>query len=158
MVVALVPDDRRAAIRRALRAHCRPGQRSLHFHAESESRRRQLLDALTTMGIAGLAYRARVSRDLEASRRALLERIVRDLHRNDVRALVIESRDDRDRLDRSTLYRTVQIVGPIEYLHRRKHEEPLLWIADGLAWALGRGGHWRDQAAKICGPIVEVDP
>ncbi len=45
---------------------------------------------------------------------------------------------------------------PLTYEHMRKHEEPLLWLADGFAWAEGKGGIWtvwaRSAALPCAGP------
>jgi hypothetical protein len=37
--------------------------------------------------------------------------------------------------------------------HRKRHEEPLLWVADAVAWCVNRGGDWERMVRPI---IVET--
>jgi hypothetical protein len=42
------------------------------------------------------------------------------------------------------------------YEHFRPHEEPLLSVADAVAWAYGAGGHWRTMVEQSIDKIVTV--
>jgi len=37
----------------------------------------------------------------------------------------------------------------VRYEHVGKSEEPLLWIADAIAWSYGRGGRWREEVRTL---------
>jgi hypothetical protein len=41
---------------------------------------------------------------------------------------------------------------------RRVHEEPLLWVPDAIAWAVGRGGDWRRRAEPLLDKVVDLGP
>jgi len=40
--------------------------------------------------------------------------------------------------------------------HRRGSDEPLLWIADGVAWSVGAGPRWSDLLGNSLSQIIEV--
>ena len=67
------------------------------------------------------------------------------IDRNVVR-LIIESREDRDDLDRQVL--VGQLHGRPDaflYDHMPPHGDPLLWIADALVWCSSAGGPWQER-------------
>lgn len=35
------------------------------------------------------------------------------------------------------------------YEHLRPHEEPLLWVSDAAAWAVGASREWRKRVSRI---------
>ena len=64
--------------------------------------------------------------------------------------LLIESREGRDELDRQVLIEELRRRGAeLTYEHLLQHSDPLLWIADALAWCSSAGGSWRDRIAPI---------
>ncbi len=42
-----------------------------------------------------------------------------------------------------------QIEHPFEISHRPNQSEPMLWVADTVGWAYGRGGSWRRLAVDL---------
>jgi len=44
------------------------------------------------------------------------------------------------------------------YEHLSAHEEPLLWVADALAWAHQAGGDWSRRFGPITADVVRVEP
>jgi len=70
-----------------------------------------------------------------------------------VTRLIIESREGRDDLDRQVLIDQLRrhhhggaVFG---YDHLPPHGDPLLWIADALAWCSSAGGEWRGRIDAI---------
>jgi hypothetical protein len=44
---------------------------------------------------------------------------------------------------------------PVVFDHRPSREEPLLWTADAVAWAIGMGGDWRRRVQAIL-TVVDI--
>lgn len=138
-----------AEVRRGLRALCRPGQRRLHFTRESESSRRGLTGPLLQQPVVGVVYSAKGMSDKEA-RTACLRRLVRDAVDGGVALVVLERDESVEAWDRRIIRSELQrVVGDVRYGHQDAHAEPVLWIADALAWAHHAGGDWRRRFAPI---------
>lgn len=137
-------------LRRLVRSFCLPGQRRWHFVHERDSRRRQIVDALVQSGqVTALDYHGK-GRDAEV-RAECLRRVVAPLIALDVTRLIIESREGRDHRDRRVLIEQLREHPDTAfgYDHMPPHGDPLLWIADALAWCSSAGGAWRERVATI---------
>ena len=44
----------------------------------------------------------------------------------------------------------------MEYDHMKPAEEPLLWIADAVAWAYGAAGDWRRRADPMIDDVTKL--
>jgi hypothetical protein len=143
-------------VRTLLRSLLLPGERRLHFQAERDKRRREVLARLCDAGVRAKVYESRGRPD--AARAAALLRLTDDLVKLDARRLVLESRGSTaDHRDRQVLAR---VLGPgpvLSYAHLRPHEEPLLWVPDAIAWSYGAGGEWRRRVASVVDEVVAVD-
>jgi hypothetical protein len=148
LAVVHVPVTELATARGLLRAELLRGQRSIHFTDEKDARRRRLLTLFGRVAGRVEHYPARLAdfRGAEQARAELLGALAVDLSKAGVTRLVLESREGRDHRDRSVLRATLGAEPPLAYEHMRKHEEPLLWVADGFAWAEGKGGVWAERA------------
>lgn len=156
--VATCVSSELAGARQALRGLLLPGQRRLHFATESDRRRRLILSRLSELASASVVYLAE-HRDQPAARAAILERAAKELHGDGVTGLTIESRSGQDHNDRAVIY---QALGPdpvLAYRHMTAAEEPMLWVPDAIAWAYGRGGHWKRQLERLdlIGGIAHVE-
>lgn len=147
--------------RRELKALRAAGQRRIHFSTESDQRRRAILKEMSTLKTNSVIYVAE-HRNHVAARAAIVATAVAHLHQVGVSRLVLEAREGQDSHDRAVIY---SVLGPdpsppMAYTHHRPASEPLLWIPDAVAWAWGRGGHWRTQieglAMVSAVEIVEV--
>lgn len=49
-------------------------------------------------------------------------------------------------------------IDELDYEHMRPSEEPILWIADAVAWAFGAGPTWRRRVDGIVAVVRRVDP
>ena len=45
----------------------------------------------------------------------------------------------------------------LSYCHLIGREEPLLWVADAVAWAYGAGRKWRPRAHTLIDRVQDVD-
>ena len=136
-------------LRRLVRSFCLPGQRRWHFVHERDSRRRQIIDAIVVSGqVTALIYRGK-GRDAEI-RAESFRRMVEPLLERGVTRLIIESREGRDELDRQVL--VGQLRGRADaflYDHMPPHGDPLLWIADAIAWCSSAAGTWQERIEPI---------
>ena len=149
MCVVVVANGDVDALRRLVRSFCLPGQRRWHFVHERDSRRRQILDAILASGQATALIYYGKGRDTEI-RAESFRRMVDPLIDRHVARLIIESREGRDDLDRQVL--VGQLRGRRDaflYDHMPPHGDPLLWIADALAWCSSAGGPWQERIDPI---------
>ena len=83
--------------------------------------------------------------DLDADLPAAAERLVLELADGDLAA------------DRRVLYAAKRKhAGAWTYHHLRAPQEPILWAADGIAWAWSHGGTWRASISGLVTRTVEV--
>jgi hypothetical protein len=149
-----------ARTRTALRTLCLPGMRRMHFQAEGDGRRRDLLAHLVAGRAQVTIYCAQGRTD--QARAACLATLVADILSRDARRLVLESRGEPgDRADRLVVAATMRRIGAapdqFSYEHLRPYEEPALWIADAVAWCHGAGGEWRRRVAPLVRDVIGVD-
>lgn len=124
--------------------------RRVHFTNESPKRRTEILQLIASLPVQSFVVVCRRShgvRQVEA-RAACLRIIVEQLQLDEVGRLVVESRQD-DREDVRLIERVRSAEPQLVFEHRRPKEEPLLWIADAVTWAVGTGGEWRDLVEPI---------
>lgn len=150
MCPVLIATDQLDEARTTLRALRMPGQRRIHFATESDGRRRTLLRAMSRLNTSPVIYIARHCNQV-AARAAILATMVPQLRSADVRHVVLESRQEQDQRDRSSIHRAVgsDPTPPFSYDHYPARGEPLLWVSDAVAWAWGRGGRWRAMVVDL---------
>lgn len=64
----------------------------------------------------------------------------------------------RDYLIAAVTVDSRELSGAATYEHLAPHEEPLLWVADGVAWAWGAGTDWRRRVAPLLADVRRIDP
>jgi hypothetical protein len=145
-------------LRTAVRALCQPGQRRVHFSKEGATRRRAVLSTLVGLGVQARVYTS--PRSVRRSREACLDALIADILPAGAERLVIESRRTMDHLDDLVIKAALRQsgTGRLTYQHATAHEEPLLWLPDAIAWAVGRGGDWRRRAEPLLEKVVDLDP
>ena len=95
------------------------------------------------------------------ARQRAFEALFADLLALKGQRLVIErreaSQDDRER--RLIAQAVQQGAAPtdLSYCHLIGREEPLLWVADAVAWAYGAGRKWRPKAHTLIDRVQDVD-
>ena len=135
-------------LRREVRSMLLAGQRRLHFKLEGKRRRRVLLDQLVSLELDVSIVQARTSIDRSAEdvRADCLAVIVETAQADGQAAtLYVERRDGLDHYDRETIVRARRREPALNFEHLRPHGDPLLWIPDAFAWAVGARGEWLDR-------------
>ena len=69
----------------------------------------------------------------------------------------MESRQD-DRDDQRTILRSRAPEPLLTFDHRRGPDEPILWVADAVAWAYGAGNRWAPFADRVVDRVIELSP
>jgi hypothetical protein len=145
-------------VRRATAALVGDGKR-LHFHQELDSMRRLALELIATMPVRVtmvVCTRTHGVSEFHA-RDACLAEIVRLLQERSVPRLTIESRQD-DRDDQRTIVRSRLAEPSLVFDHRQGLREPLLWLADAVAWTFGAGGPWLPLVEPLLDEVTELRP
>jgi hypothetical protein len=153
VVVVVVNSAELVGVRRGLKALLLPGQSSVHFKNEQDGRRRKLLTQMLALNVSASVYVRRGGHPIE-SRRACLEALAEDLAEMSTERLVLEMSDGDLAEDKRTLFQAKRKLGAtFEYHHLRAPQEPVLWMADGIAWAWSHGAAWR---STVNGLIMQV--
>lgn len=138
LVGFIIPDFQRQAMRKKLRGELLPGQRSLHFKSENTRRKKSILQILRNSGCQLVLVRCLI-KGQRTSRLCALKSLLDSELALRCQRIVLEL-DETVRLqDHEFLKRQTSIN---EWDHRQRHEEPLLWVADAVAWCVNRGGEW----------------
>lgn len=134
-------------------------RRRIHFHNESSKRRREILSAIAEMPVSASVFVCKSKQGVREAdaRAACLAELVRALQSVEVQRLVVESRQD-DRADVAVIERARTREPRLVFEHRRPDDDPMLWIADAITWAVGAGRVWRHLVEPVIGDVVEVAP
>lgn len=140
------------ATRRQIKGLLLPGQRSVHFTKENDSRRRKIITTICATGASVILYDASGFHDERKARAACLTALLQDAAEQGAQMLVIEQDDSLVPHDRRLLFDTVRklgIEGQLRYEHKPPHEESLLWIPDAVAWCWTKKKDWRPRVDPI---------
>ncbi len=118
-----------------------PRQRRVHMVKERPARRQQFLDLLADLPIEVHAASVGTSgRTLSEARELALRGLVPVLLEREVGAWrlegIVDHQQQRDRMAISAELRERGDVDAVVYDHYEPHAEPMLWAADGMAWAV----------------------
>ncbi|MFF5990307.1 hypothetical protein [Prauserella flavalba] len=156
--MAIVEPAQLTPTRRELSKLLLPGARELHFNREKAPRRRKLADRIgRATGLDQVYSASCVPKTQEGARQRCLRQVAADLVDVGAHRLVLDSREHRDADDKRTLR---QALGArpskteLTYEHLASTAEPLLWIADAVAWCHGAGGEYRRRVARIIAEVV----
>ena len=148
--VCYAPGD--VAVGRArLRELLLPGQERLHFSHERDGRRRRILHVATQEVSRVVVVQAETSLSPSRQRQLALSELANQAVRAGVSRMWIEQDDSVLTFDRKVMFEHSRMSGApdsFSYGWLRPRQEPLLWAADGIAWAWARGGVWRDMVAE----------
>lgn len=151
MVAAVVATGELTVLRRDVRSLVLPGQRRIHFTKEADDRKRMILSKLVEFGARAHILHC-VAKAQARSREACLMGLVTLAKANNHTRIVIERDESIELADRRTLFREVKRQGlgeTLAYDHQAPHEEPLLWIADAVAWSYTKGGDWKRRIEPL---------
>lgn len=160
IVCAVVVDSSEVAkVRQAMRRTLKGSQGRVHMAKENANNKRGLLDTVAALEVDAHVVTVRVrDRSQRRARDVCLRAIAKALHARVVRRLVIESCDqDRDDLQvLGDVFAELGAVHDVDIAHLRPHEDPILWVADVIAWAYGRAGEWGRRVAAIIGEEIRL--
>jgi hypothetical protein len=138
-------------MRKLLRSQLLPGQRSLHFKTENMRRKKTIIKVLGDSGCQLVVVRCLV-KGQRTSRLCALKTLINSPLAASCKRIVLEL-DETVRLqDHEFLKRQTSIN---EWDHRERHQEPLLWVADAVAWCVNRGGEWERMVRPMILETIE---
>lgn len=152
MAVALVDPANLEPVRKRLRQLLLRGERELHFYKQNDRRRRELSEQVARLPFTALVYTSTCRRADEPARRACLTQLTNDLLARKAHRMVLDSRESRDHDDRAVIKHLISAEPghpQLVYEHFRGQNEPLLWLADIVAWCWGAGPGWRKRVDAI---------
>lgn len=158
LAAVMVPPGNLTKFRRIMKSFLMPGQGHIHFVNEKDSRRKQILSALNAAGVQARIYRVEGLNPIVA-RAVCLEALMDDLVELEVTSLTLELEESARNSDVVLLRQGLERRGlraGVEYRHLGKSAEPILWIADALAWSYARGGDFRRRALLIVQIVKEI--
>ena len=148
----LVPNKDAIRFRKLIKEFLLPGQRSVHFRNESNRRRRQIMSSLQNLDLKVIVASVAGS-TTNMARSVALFQMVRMASKYGATRLVFELDSgalDMDNKTLSVISYESESKRPLPWDHLERHHEPLLWIADAVAWYLNRGGDW----ARMVRPMI----
>jgi hypothetical protein len=147
----LIQESELPRLRKALRNLLIAGQRSIHFKKEQAPRRRKLVSVFERHGFQAIIFRSIEKQELNA-RFDCLEQLVKYSLAHGVSRIILERDDSVFRFDEATLYSLVRRFASRQSLgfeHSYRHEEPLLWVADSIAWCANQNGDWQRRIEPL---------
>jgi hypothetical protein len=117
-----------------------------------------LLSAIAALPRVVRVYSVRGLRE-PAARDLLLATVVRDAQADAVDAtLYIEHVEGLERNDQATITRSRTRRPALTWHHLAPSEDPVLWVSDPVAWAIGAGASWSERVAPVIASMTEVEP
>lgn len=158
IVAVIVSPGQAAGFRKRMIGLRMPRQGHIHFVNERDSRRKMILDELVDMAIRARVYSISGLNPI-AARPQLLGALMDDLQALGATTLTLELEETALKSDELVLRNGLlkrSLKHQVEYAHRTKSEEPLLWIADAIAWSYARGGDYRRRAQPLIESVSEL--
>lgn len=139
MAAVVVPTHAVNDVRREARGFLRKNQRRVHMAKERPARRNQFLDLIDGFEVEGVAVQISLSGIADPTARSrTLSALASDLIAQEVERWTLDSIDrverQRDRRDISAAVRSDEPAKLLRFDHQPSASEPLLWIADAVAW------------------------
>ncbi|MFI9410159.1 hypothetical protein [Nocardia gamkensis] len=151
LVAAIVTPQQHSLATRTLRGLLMRGQHRVHMSKEKDRRRRHIASTLLRLGVTCEIFESDFKSDLDARAHCLLQLANRAVALK-AQAIHIERDDSAIEFDRKQLQSVLSSTN-LEYRHLRGRDDPLLWIADAVAWCWQRGGIWRHQIQPIVSQV-----
>ena len=148
MVVVSVDATHIGSVRARISTLPRRRGSALHFTKESNATRASALREIASLPLSAFiiqvpkAVRPILARERAIRKIASEAKIMRPTR-------IVFERDAAVELNDRRWLRDELIRTNIEYLHLGKNGDPLLWIADAIAWADNRGGDWLKMIAQL---------
>jgi len=114
----------------------------LHFVKERDSTRAAAYRAIAAMPIEVTLITAPRTVRHNPARELAINCVVQRATEIKPQRIVFELDIHALKNDRKLLRRGLAMYPEVEYQHLGKGDDPMLWVADGMAWAVQRGGKW----------------
>ena len=106
------------------------------------------------------AYKA-IGYSQAAGRDACIELLLDDISSIRATSIVFEKDESAEKSDRMLLHQGLLsrgLIKNIEYRFLSKSAEPIIWIADAIAWSYSRGGDFKRRVEALIEKEVSVGP
>jgi EAL domain-containing protein (putative c-di-GMP-specific phosphodiesterase class I) len=122
----------------------------LHFKSENARRKKLIVKLMRGLNCQLVVVKCRTP---QASARlcALNSLVTSDLASSCAR-IVLELDETVRVKDNAYLKQQSRLA---EWDHKQRHEEPLLWVADAVAWCVNRGGEWERMVRPMIVETIE---
>jgi thiamine phosphate synthase YjbQ (UPF0047 family) len=154
MAAAFVHPKHLQSLRHGLRQLRPRGRRSVHFNGARDELRHAVLDALVAHDVTAVVVEATGRRGPQ-QREMCVRKLAQRCLAVEAGIVVLDLDESVVSKDRRWLYEELH-KSEIRYDHMHRHEEPLLWAADAIAWAWQRAGDWRDRVRPLVVQFQEV--
>ena len=134
-------------LRRDLRVVRPKGRRDIHFNGARDDLRDTVVGLLERHGINAVVFRAVAAKGCNP-REDCVRATARLAVEIAAHSVVLDRDESLEAQDRRWLYQELHKSG-VRYDHLHRHEEPLLWAADAIAWCWQRGGAWKDKVRSL---------
>lgn len=158
MAAALVVPNHVTKLRRDVRSLVLPGQRRIHFTKEQPDRRRLILARFAEFGVQSHVFHCAATNQT-VGRAACLTSLVAHAAQHSHNKIVIERDESIEKADHQILFREVRrhnLNGVLSYSLESPHQEPLLWVADAIAWSYTKGGDWKRRVDPLIAGITKA--
>lgn len=162
LAAAVVRADRCEQVRDELRSLLLRRQTRLHWRDEDHPRRRKIASAVAEARVDSVVVIGAPVQPTgqERARRKALGELLWQLDRRQVEHLLLESRQpDQDARDLTAVggFRNAGRVGRrLRVDHAGALDEPLLWVADAVAGAVGESRCGEPDCLQLLEPLVEI--
>ena len=134
-------------LRKDLRAARPKGRRDIHFNGARDDVRNEVVRILRQHDVRAVTFRAVTVKGCNP-REDCVRATARFAASIAARSIVLDRDESLEVRDRRWLFQELHKSG-IRYDHLHRHEEPLLWAADAIAWCWQRGGVWKDKVRPL---------
>ncbi|PUB22254.1 hypothetical protein C8K30_113124 [Promicromonospora sp. AC04] len=126
----------------------------MHFNGARDELRHAVLDTLVAHDVTAVVVQATGRRGLQ-QREMCVRKLAQHCLATEAGIVVLDLDESVVGKDRRWLYEELH-KSETRYDHMHRHEEPLLWAADAVAWAWQRAGSWRDRVRPMVVRFQEV--
>lgn len=153
LVAAIAVPNDLAAARSGVSRLRHKGSSSIHMTKESPGTRKRILAGLGGLPVSAYVVQCANPGLSELERRfTCLEHLLERCDEASVASLTIELDESIRKHEEQFLLearRRMSLSDEFRYHWRRRNEEPLLWVADAVAWSYVQGGDWRNRARPL---------
>jgi hypothetical protein len=128
----------------------------LHFYAEKDSTRSAAYGLIAHMPITVTLITVPSGVKAVEARRRAIQATARRAKETKPQRIVFELDEAAVANDNRWLRAELGAFSGIEYQHVQRSGDPMLWVADGFAWAVQRGGKWLDSIRHLITETVRA--